>query len=177
MTVSIFLGARPKDPILKKITAPEAIDADICRLKQKNQSMSYEVAGKIVAIYPTTQKSATFQTREFAIEKTDDIGGRIITNYVKFQAVQDKTAMLDKVAVGDNVKVHFNLKGTKWMKDGREAYITNLDAWRIESFVPNNGPQPAGHQANTYAAPPQAPADFDPTAMQTGSDGNDGLPF
>ncbi|TAD91726.1 MAG: DUF3127 domain-containing protein [Bacteroidetes bacterium] len=136
--------------------------------------MSYDVAGKIVAIYPTSQKSATFQTREFAIEKTDEIGGRILTNYVKFQTVQDKTAMLDRVAVGDNVKVHFNLRGTKWVKDGREAYITNLDAWRIENFVPGTQPQSTGPQTQQVAPPPPS-SDFDPTAMQTGD--GDGLPF
>ena len=31
------------------------------------------------------------------------------------------------------MKVLFNIKGTKWVKDGRENYITNLDAWRMEA--------------------------------------------
>jgi hypothetical protein len=138
--------------------------------------MSYEVAGKIAAIYPTAQKSATFQTREFAIEKTDDIGGRIITNYIKFQTVQDKTMLLDRVAVGDNVKVYFNLRGTKWMKDGREAYITNLDAWRIESFVPG-ATAPAGGTPPP-ATGPTAPEPFDPNGLQTSNLSEDSdLPF
>lgn len=95
--------------------------------------MSYEITGKLVAKFDIVQRTETFKTREFVIEKTEDIGGRVITNYVKFQCVQDKTAMPDRFNLGDEVKVQFNIKGTKWMKEGRENYITNLDAWRMET--------------------------------------------
>lgn len=96
--------------------------------------MSYELTGKLVAKYDTVQKSATFKTREFAVEKTEDIGGRTITNYVKFQTIQDKTSIIDRVNVGDEIKIYFNIKGTKWEKDGKVNYFTNLDAWRIEQL-------------------------------------------
>ncbi|NCI49316.1 DUF3127 domain-containing protein [Sediminibacterium roseum] len=95
--------------------------------------MSYEITGKLVAVFDIVQRTETFKTREFVIEKTEDIGGRVITNYVKFQCVQDKTLMVDRFNLGDEVKVQFNIKGTKWVKDGRENYITNLDAWRMET--------------------------------------------
>jgi hypothetical protein len=101
-------------------------------LRFKYLKMSYELTGKLVVKYDTVQKSATFKTREFAVEKTDDVGGRTITNFVKFQSVQDKTSIIDKVNVGDEIKVYFNIKGTKWEKDGKTSYFTNLDAWRIE---------------------------------------------
>jgi hypothetical protein len=29
--------------------------------------------------------------------------------------------------------VLFNIKGSKWNKDGKDNYITNLDAWRMEA--------------------------------------------
>ncbi len=96
--------------------------------------MAYEIVGKLVAVFDIVQRTETFKTREFVIEKTEDIGGRVITNYVKFQCVQDKTAMPDRFTLGDDVKVQFNIKGTKWVKDGRENYITNLDAWRMETI-------------------------------------------
>lgn len=95
--------------------------------------MSYEITGKLVAKFDTIQRTETFKTREFVIEKSEDIGGRVITNYIKFQSVQDKTALLDKYNLGEDIKVQFNIKGTKWNKDGKDNYITNLDAWRIES--------------------------------------------
>src|SRR6202007_602524 len=99
----------------------------------KNKYMSYEITGKLIAVFDIVQRTETFKTREFVIEKSEDIGGRVITNYVKFQCVQDKTTMPERFNLGDEGKVQFNIKGTKWVKDGRENYITNLDAWRMET--------------------------------------------
>ena len=101
--------------------------------EQNFNNMSFEITGKLVAKYDTVNRTETFKTREFVIEKSDDIGGRIITNYVKFQSVQDKTSLPDKFNIGDEIKVSFNIKGSKWTKDGKENYITNLDAWRMET--------------------------------------------
>jgi hypothetical protein len=115
--------------------------------------MSYEIIGKLVARFDIVQRTETFKTREFVIEKTEDINGRSITNYVKFQCVQDKTAMPDRFNIGDEVKVLFNIKGTKWVKDGRENYITNLDAWRMETVKMG---QDAGGD-NEYPFPADAP--------------------
>ena len=97
--------------------------------------MSYELTGKLVAKYDTVQRTETFKTREFVVEKSEDIGGRTITNFIKFQSLQDKTSIVDRVNVGDEVKVYFNIKGTKWEKDGKVNYITNLDAWRLEQIL------------------------------------------
>jgi hypothetical protein len=41
--------------------------------------------------------------------------------------------MPDRFSIGDEVKVLFNIKGSKWTKDGKDNYITNLDAWRMET--------------------------------------------
>ncbi len=131
--------------------------------------MSYELTGKLVVKYDTMQKSATFKTREFAVEKTDDIGGRTITNYVKFQSVQDKTSIIDKVNVGDEIKVYFNIKGTKWEKDGKTSYFTNLDAWRIEPMSQTSAPENTGTDTE-YMEP------LDTFSAST-SDAIDDLPF
>jgi hypothetical protein len=117
--------------------------------------MSYEIAGKLVAVFDIVQRTETFKTREFVIEKSEDIGGRVITNYVKFQCVQDKTAMPDRFNLGDEVKVQFNIKGTKWVKDGRENYITNLDAWRMETLKLDQAGN-AGPSVNYNDMPPPA---------------------
>lgn len=95
--------------------------------------MAFEITGKLIAKFDVVQRSETFKTREFVIESTEDSNGRTFTSYIKFQCVQDKTAMPDRFNIGDDVKVQFNIKGTKWEKDGKVNYITNLDAWRIES--------------------------------------------
>lgn len=95
--------------------------------------MAYEITGKLVVKYDTVQRSGSFKTREFVIENSEENNGRVFTNYVKFQCVQDKTSMPDRFGIGDEVKVQFNIKGTRWEKDGKTNYITNLDAWRMES--------------------------------------------
>jgi hypothetical protein len=97
--------------------------------------MSYELTGKLLIKFDTTQRTETFKTREFVVEKSEDINGKLITSYIKFQCVQDRTGIIDRVNVGDEVKVHFNIKGSKWEKDGRVSYFNNLDAWRIEQIL------------------------------------------
>ena len=128
--------------------------------------MSYEVTGKLVAVYDTVQRTETFKTREFVIEKVDDIGGRQISNFVKFQCVQDKTELPGRFKVGDEVKVSFNLKGTRWEKNGQTNYITNLDAWRIEQIMQTGG----SGADNDYLEPLDTFSSADPDAV-------DDLPF
>jgi hypothetical protein len=114
--------------------------------------MSYELTGKLVAKFDTVQRTETFKTREFAVEKSDEINGKTIINYVKFQCVQDKTSIVDRVNVGDEIKVYFNIKGSKWEKAGVTNYITNLDAWRLEQILqPGKQPNPA--IGNDYMEP------------------------
>ncbi|HSN10390.1 MAG TPA: DUF3127 domain-containing protein [Hanamia sp.] len=97
--------------------------------------MSYELTGKLLIKFDTTQRTESFKTREFVVEKSEDINGKLITNYIKFQCVQDRTNIIDRVNVGDEIKVHFNIRGSKWEKDGRVSYFNNLDAWRIEQVL------------------------------------------
>lgn len=101
--------------------------------------MGFDLTGKIVAKFETIQRSATFKTREFVVETSEDINGRTITNFVKFQSVQDRTSIIDRFNIGDTVKVHFNIKGSRWEKNGQVNYITNLDAWRIEQISMGSG--------------------------------------
>lgn len=101
--------------------------------------MSYEITGKIVAKFDVVQRTESFRTREFVIEKVEDYNGKFISQYIKFQLVQDRTSLIDRFHEGDEVKVSFDLKGSKWEKDGRVNYITNLNAWRIELAQPSQG--------------------------------------
>ncbi len=97
--------------------------------------MSYELTGKLLIKFDTTQRTESFKTREFVVEKSEDISGKLITNYIKFQCVQDRTSLIDRLNVGDEIKVYFNIRGSKWEKDGRVSYFNNLDAWRIEQVL------------------------------------------
>ncbi len=127
--------------------------------------MSFEIVGKLHKKFDTENKTASFQAREFVIEADD---GRY-PQMVKFQLVQDKCDEIDKFNEGDNIRVHFNLRGREW----QGKYFTNLNAWRIE--------------LGTAAAPAAAPAaaapagDFptldDAPATTGGSSVEDDLPF
>jgi hypothetical protein len=129
--------------------------------------MGFDVTGKLVAKFDTVQRTETFKTREFVIETSEDIKGRIITNYIKFQSVQDRTSIIDRFNIGDQVKVHFNIRGTRWEKNGQVNYITNLDAWRVEAGNLQQGGSASGSE--------MTPA-FQPD-MSRAADGVDDLPF
>ena len=129
--------------------------------------MSYELTGKLVAKFDTVQKTETFKTREFAVEKTDEFNGRTAVNYIKFQCIQDRTAIIDKINIGDQIKVYFNIKGSKWDRDGKTNYITNLDAWRVEQILQTG----AKAQTDTEYVEPLD------TFSSTNQDAVDDIPF
>ena len=120
--------------------------------------MKFELSGKLEEIFDTVQRGATFKTREFVVKTTEEGPNRTFESFIKFQCVQDKTELLNKFKVGDQVKVYFNIRGTKWEKEGRTTYITNLDAWRLESLLKADGVdrEPA---ENTFSAPAQEDID------------------
>ncbi|MBL7717718.1 MAG: DUF3127 domain-containing protein [Flavipsychrobacter sp.] len=113
--------------------------------------MNLEITGKLLVKYDTQQISDKFKKREFVLELADEINGNTYTNYAKMQLVQAKCDIIDRFNVGDQVKVSFNIKGSRYEKDGKESYFTNLDAWRIEAGG-------TGQQANGYNQQQQQPA-------------------
>lgn len=96
--------------------------------------MPYELSGKLLELFPTQEVSATFKKREFVVEKTETASDRVFTDTIKFQLIQDRCALLDAYKVGDDVKVTFNIKGSKWEKEGRTSYFVNLDVWKMEKL-------------------------------------------
>ena len=127
--------------------------------------MSFELQGKLIEKFPEQQVSDAFKKREFVVETSEEGGGRVFTEQIKFQLVQDKCNLIDDVNLNQDVKVSFNIKGRKWEKDGKVNYFTNLDAWRVEA---------AG-------STPQAPRNDAPPAMNPADiamdDEEDDLPF
>lgn len=97
----------------------------------KVSHMSFEVAGRLHKKFETENKTDTFRAREFVIE----IDGGNYPQFIKFQCVQDRTAIVDDVNEGDQIKVHFDLRGREW----QGKYFTNLNAWRVESVQPTAG--------------------------------------
>ncbi len=88
-----------------------------------------DIKGKLVEIFDTTRVSDKFQKREFAVEYVENPS---YPEYIKFELIQDKCALLDQFHVGQEVQIHFNLKGRKWTDpQGSVKYFNSLQAWKI----------------------------------------------
>jgi len=124
--------------------------------------MSFEVEGKLHKVFDTENKSATFQAREFVIE----VPGQY-PNYIKFQLTQDRCAVIDPFQAGEQIKVHFDLRGRVW----NEKYFTNLNAWRIEKAGAAMAPPPPTAPAADNGFPSAADAPAVDSAV------DDDLPF
>ncbi len=114
--------------------------------------MPYELSGKLLELFPTQEVSATFKKREFVVEKTETASDRVFTDTIKFQLIQDRCALLDAYKVGDDVKVTFNIKGSKWEKEGRTSYFVNLDVWKMEKLSESSS-APAVNQPVVESTP------------------------
>ena len=126
--------------------------------------MSYEITGTLVKKYETETKGESFRVRDFVIKAND--GGQY-DNFVKFQTTQDRTAIVDDLNEGDEIKVHFDLRGRQW----QDKYFTNLNAWRVESLSQGNAPSPSNGGGD--AAPSGFPTANDAPTVEA----DDDLPF
>lgn len=131
------------------------------------ESTGYDLTGKLIEKYDSVQRG-TFTTREFVVEKSTEFNGKTIYNYIKFQCVQARVNIVDDVNIGEEIKVHFNIRGNKWEKDGRVSYFTNLDAWRIEKALQGKAPQ---------SQPSVNTEDLEPVDNFNNDGENDDLPF
>jgi len=86
--------------------------------------MSYEITGTLIEKYNEQIVSDKFKKREFVLEKTENN----FAEQIKFQAVQDKTIIVEPFKIGDQIKVTFDIKGKKW----KDTYFVNLQAWKVE---------------------------------------------
>ncbi|HEB61513.1 MAG TPA: DUF3127 domain-containing protein [Bacteroidetes bacterium] len=124
--------------------------------------MSFEIEGKLHKKFDTQNKTDTFQAREFVIE----IASGNYPQFIKFQLTQDRCALIDNYNEGEDIKVHFDLRGREW----NEKYFTNLNAWRIEKV--GTAPQATANAPAEDLAFPSA-SDEPSADFET----NDDLPF
>lgn len=107
--------------------------------------MALEIQGTVVEVGETTAVSDKFKKRELIIEYADNPQ---YPETIKFEAHQDKCDGLDELRAGDNVTVHFNLRGKAFVnKAGIKGYFNNLVVWK---FSVN---QTAGNVVPDYAKP------------------------
>jgi hypothetical protein len=121
-----------------------------------------EIKGKVHEVSPTTQVTDSFKKRELIVEFVENPQ---YPEYIKFEAGQDRCALLDNVKVGDDVEVFFNLRGRPWTdKTGKKSYFNSLNLWKVNVL---SGAAPS-NSTPEYVAPAN---------ISAGADEEDDLPF
>jgi hypothetical protein len=121
-----------------------------------------EIKGRVHEIGAVQQISETFKKRDLIVEYAEN---PTYPEYLRFEAMQDKTSLFDGLKVGDEVEVSFNLRGRAWTdKTGKTSYFNSMIVWRINTISNNAG---AG------AAPDYAP----PIDLSSKPGDDDDLPF
>lgn len=116
--------------------------------------MALELTGKLIEIYPTMQVSERYKKRELVLDITEESNGQSFPNVAKLQVSQNKCDVLDSYKVGEIVKVQFNVRGSKFEKDGKVNYFTNLDVWKIEKIgAQQQAPQQGYSQGSSQEVP------------------------
>lgn len=110
--------------------------------------MSYELNGKIKLIQDEQTFDSGFKKREIVVTVDD---GKYPQD-ISLEFVQDRAALLDSFAPGQEVTVAFNLRGREY--NGR--YFNNLNGWKI---TPQSGAQAAEPEQHFQA--PTIPAGED----------------
>lgn len=120
--------------------------------------MSYEIKGEIIVLEETkTYGNNGFQKRILVVKTEGEYPQTVPVDFV-----QDKCAILDQYAVGQQVTVAFNLRGSE--SNGR--YFPSLQAWKIEgeplgSVQPEKAPVPPKEAFDT-ASDNDEEEDLDP---------------
>ena len=88
------------------------------------------IQGKINEIFDTKQVNPTFSKREFILEYAPN---PLYPQFLKLELAQEKCSILNFYKVGDEVEVHFELRGKPYTnKSGEKFYNNTLLAWRID---------------------------------------------
>src|SRR5688572_9822864 len=106
------------------------------------------IEGKLHAKFDAQQISDTFKKRDFVVEYVDN---PLYPQYVTFQAIQDRCALIDNFAVGDKIEVTFNLRGREWTNpQGEKKYFNTLEAWRVQKVESAASNPASGGQTPVY---------------------------
>ena len=78
---------------------------------------------------PEVKVSEKFKKREFVL--TDN--AQSYPQTILFQLTQDRCSLIESANVGDEVTVHFLLKGREWKNpQGEIKFFNSLDVFRVE---------------------------------------------
>jgi len=99
--------------------------------------MGMQISGKLKAIFDLKQVTDRFSKREFVLETADNPK---YPQVVLFQLTGDRCSQLDRMSVGDAVKVDFSVRGREWRSpSGEGKYFNSLDVWTVEPLRAGRG--------------------------------------
>ncbi len=87
--------------------------------------MAYTLTGTIKKIFPTQTFPSGFSKREFVVTSSEDR----YPQDIKLDCLKDKEEILSGVKEGDEVTVHFDIRGREY--NGR--FFVDLNAWKLEA--------------------------------------------
>lgn len=88
-----------------------------------------EIKAKCHEVGATVQATESLKKRELIVEYIENPQ---YPEYLKFECINDKCAMLDSLRPGDDIEVFFNLKGRPWTdKTGKKSYFNSLQLWKV----------------------------------------------
>jgi translation initiation factor IF-3 len=101
-----------------------------------------EVIGKIKVLNLNQQVSATYTKSEVVVTTEEQF-----PQHISIEFGGQKHDLLDPYKVGDEVKVHINLRGREWVSpQGETKYFNSLQGWRIEKIQGAPAIPPAAEQ-------------------------------
>ena len=110
----------------------------------------FSINGKIKQLGDINQVTDTFKKREVVL--TQDSGQ--YPQHILFQMVQDNCNLVDGMAVGEEVKFHFDIRGREWTSpSGEVKFFNSLNVWRVEK-VGAVAAAPSTEAPATKDAPP-----------------------
>jgi single-strand DNA-binding protein len=110
--------------------------------------MAYEITGKVKKIFDKQEFPSGFYKQEFVVTTEDRF-----PQDIKLDCLKEKGEILNGVKEGDQVTVHFDIRGREW----NERYFVDLAAWKIESGEGSDQSSPAKTE---QAVPAEDPADY-----------------
>ncbi|NNE54613.1 MAG: DUF3127 domain-containing protein [Flavobacteriales bacterium] len=108
-----------------------------------------DLKGRIKVIMDEQRFESGFYKRDFVITTEEQYPQEVV-----FSLNKEKTEVLNTVKVGDQVVVHFDIRGREWQ--GR--YFVNLVAWKME-VANDQAPQEQQGPPNVEALPTINPVD------------------
>jgi hypothetical protein len=120
---------------------------------------NFELTGTLKQLMDLQTFASGFTKREFVIEVQDGKYPQMI----KFECVKDKTAILDGLAIGDEITVTFDIRGNEF----KERFYVNLVAWKLSK---------GGGSSDTPQQSAPASSSFD-EQFDNEPDDSDDIPF